>query len=56
MLEFAGISVAVGNAPPEVRAAADLLVASNDADGVAEAIQAVILDGRAERVSNRVGG
>ncbi len=43
MLEFAGVGIAVGNAPPEVQARADGVVASNDADGVAEAIRQYIL-------------
>jgi hypothetical protein len=43
MLKYAGVSVAVGNAPPDVQAAASLIVASNDGDGVAEAIRRVIL-------------
>ena len=36
MLELAGTAVAVANCTPRVRAAADLVVASNDAAGVAE--------------------
>ena len=43
MLQFAGAGVAVGNALPEVKAAADCTVASNDADGVAEAVEKYIL-------------
>jgi Cof subfamily protein (haloacid dehalogenase superfamily) len=43
MLEFAGLSVAVGNAPPEVQAAAGLVVAPCEDDGVAEAIEQLIL-------------
>ena len=43
MLRFAGMGVAVGNALPEVKAAADCTVASNDEDGVAEAIEKLIL-------------
>lgn len=38
MLEAAGAGVAVGNAEPEVRAAADLVVAENDEDGAAREI------------------
>ena len=37
MLRFAGMGVAMANAAPEVRAAADFVTASNDEDGVAEA-------------------
>lgn len=39
MLRWAGLGVAVANAWPEARAAADASVASNDDDGVAEAIE-----------------
>lgn len=38
MLRFAGMGVAMANAAPEVRAAADHVTASNDEDGVAEAL------------------
>ncbi len=41
MLEKAGIGVAVANASPQVRAAADLVTASNDAEGVAEVLRAL---------------
>lgn len=39
MLKFAGIGFAVENASPECRDAADRIVSSNDADGVAEGIR-----------------
>ena len=42
MLEMAGTAVAVANCTPRVRAAADLIVASNDAAGVAEFFEAHI--------------
>ncbi len=35
MLQLAGLGVAMGNAPPEVRLAADAVTLSNDDDGVA---------------------
>lgn len=38
MLQWAGIGVAVGNAPKEVQEAADFVTASNDEDGVAKAV------------------
>jgi Cof subfamily protein (haloacid dehalogenase superfamily) len=38
MLEYAGLAVAMGNAPPEVQAVADWVTASNAEDGVALAI------------------
>ncbi len=41
MLRFAGMGVAMANAAPEVRAAADFVTKSNDEDGVAEALQAI---------------
>jgi Cof subfamily protein (haloacid dehalogenase superfamily) len=42
MLSFAGLAVAMGNAPPEVKEAADWVVMSNTEDGVAEAIQRLL--------------
>lgn len=43
MIELAGIGVAVGNANELVKKAADHVVASNDEDGVAEAIEKFVL-------------
>lgn len=43
MIERAGLSIVVGNAPPHVQAAADHVVAPNTADGVADAIDRIIL-------------
>lgn len=43
MLEFAGISVAMGNATPEVKATAKYEVASNQEDGVKEALDRWVL-------------
>ena len=43
MLEYAGLSVAMGNASEKVKAIAHQVVADNDADGVAQAIEAFIL-------------
>lgn len=43
MLEAAGISVAVANAEPEIRKAADYVTTSNNEDGVAAAIEKYIL-------------
>lgn len=43
MIRMAGLGVAMGNAQPEVLAAADAVVADNDHDGVAEAIETYIL-------------
>ena len=38
MLDFAGVAVAPANAHPDVLAVADLVTASNDEDGVAQAL------------------
>jgi len=45
MFARAGLSIAMGQAPADVRAAADETTASNDDDGVARAIDAIILPG-----------
>ena len=45
MLAAAGLAVAMGNANESVRAAADVVVADNDHDGVAEAIERFLLGG-----------
>jgi len=43
MIERAGLGIAMGNAPDRVRAAADQVTTGNDADGVAHAIDTIIL-------------
>ena len=43
MLQYAGLGVAVANAPEEVRAAADLITSSNLEDGVARVIEEYVL-------------
>ena len=43
MLERAGFAVAMGNAPANVQDAADAVTSANDADGVAHAIDSLIL-------------
>ncbi len=43
MLDIAGYAVAMGNAPAEVKALADAVTTGNDADGVAHAIDTLIL-------------
>lgn len=43
MLEAVGFKVAMGNSPPEVKAAADYVTASVDNDGVVEVIEKFIL-------------
>jgi len=45
MLRYAGVGVAMGNAPDEVKAAADRVVAANDADGLVELVER-LLSGR----------
>ncbi len=43
MIEYAGWGVAMGNANPQVKAAAQAVTAANDADGVAAAIEEYVL-------------
>ena len=43
MIEYAGLGVAMGNAPDAVRRAADLVAPANDADGVAHIIDTCLL-------------
>ena len=43
MVEYAGLGVAMGNASPRVKEAADVMTKSNQEDGVAEAIKKYIL-------------
>jgi hydroxymethylpyrimidine pyrophosphatase-like HAD family hydrolase len=43
MLDVAGFAIALGNAPDPVKAKADAITASNDEDGVAHAIETLIL-------------
>ncbi|MBX4268310.1 Cof-type HAD-IIB family hydrolase [Clostridium estertheticum] len=43
MIEFAGIGVAMGNAPDKVKQYADYVTLSNDNDGVAQAIEKFVL-------------
>ncbi len=42
MLKAAGIGVAMGNAEPEVKSAADFITRSNQEDGVAYAIEQIL--------------
>jgi Cof subfamily protein (haloacid dehalogenase superfamily) len=53
MFERAGLSIAMGNASPEVRRAANFVTDSNHDDGFANAIERFILGG--ERSNARVG-
>lgn len=43
MLQMCGLGVAMGNAGPVARAAADVVVTTNDQHGVAEAIRTYVL-------------
>ena len=43
MFDVAGMSIAMGNAPPHVKAAADQIAPSNDENGVAWALRKVVL-------------
>ena len=43
MFEVAGLAIAMGNALPPIRAAAHFVTAGNDEDGVAKAIDAIVL-------------
>ncbi len=55
LLKLAGIGVAMGNASPVVKAAADYVTASNDEDGAAQAIERFVLaDEQTEAVENNV--
>lgn len=44
MIEYAGLGVAMGNAPKEVKICANFVTLTNDEDGVAEAIKKFCLD------------
>ena len=43
MIAFAGLGVAMANAQPEVKEVADYITTSNDEDGVAEAVERILL-------------
>jgi Cof subfamily protein (haloacid dehalogenase superfamily) len=45
MIQWAGLGIAVHNAHPRVRQAADYITASNDEDGVAEALEMFVVGG-----------
>ena len=45
MLQAAGIGIAMANAEPQVKAAADRITGDCDADGVAQALEELILSG-----------
>ena len=43
MIEYAGLGVAMGNAPAAIKALADVTTTSNEEDGVATAIKRYVL-------------
>jgi hypothetical protein len=43
MLEFAGLGIAMANSPPDVRSRCGYVTASNDEDGVAQALERFVL-------------
>ncbi|MDQ7820244.1 MAG: Cof-type HAD-IIB family hydrolase [Armatimonadota bacterium] len=45
MIQVAGLGVAMGNAPADLKAAADVVTASNDEEGLAEVIERCVLQG-----------
>jgi Cof subfamily protein (haloacid dehalogenase superfamily) len=51
LLRWAGLGVAMGNATPAAKAAADTITSSNRRDGVAEALQRWVLDDRGGRLT-----
>ena len=44
MVKYAGLGVAMGNAIPEVKEAANFITTSNDEDGIAKVIEKFILN------------
>lgn len=57
MIQLAGIGVAMGQASQDVKDAADYVTASNDADGVAEALERFVLSAfEAEAAEERAEG
>ena len=51
LLQYAGVGVAMGNAPAAVKAAADWVTTNIEEDGVARAVERWILNKRAERAT-----
>jgi Cof subfamily protein (haloacid dehalogenase superfamily) len=54
MLQWAGIGVAMGNATPDCKAAADMITSSNLRDGVAEALEQWLLGSKSLGVTTKV--
>jgi hypothetical protein len=55
MIRAAGLGVAMGNAQDGVKAAADLVTATNDEHGVAKVIREYVLENKAEDRTRRGG-
>ncbi len=49
MIRAAGLGVAMGNSPPRLRRAADVVAPSNDEDGLAEVVERFVLDASPKR-------
>jgi hypothetical protein len=50
MFKKSGVSIAMGNASPEVQAAATYVTSTNEDEGFAKAIEKFILNARAAKV------
>jgi hypothetical protein len=50
MLRFAGLGVAMGNAPETVKQKADFVTAKNDEDGVAFLVESVLFPDRRTKI------
>jgi hypothetical protein len=48
MIQWAGMGVAMGNAPASVRAVSDYVADSVEVDGLAKVIERFILDGKCD--------
>ena len=44
MIKYAGLGVAMGNAQPEIKAAANVVTGTNDEDGLVSVIEQYILN------------
>lgn len=51
MLKYAGLGIAMGNAPDRVKKAADLVTLSNDEDGVAKFIERILNKNKKKKAS-----
>ena len=58
MLAAAGLGIAMGNAPPELKALADLVTEDHDHDGLARALEPILgaMKGDSEQASADLGG